>query len=484
MDKKEVLNTLKNTYKNLENGDRIKGEKERFIILKFEELFESKNYLEGKISDRIIKALVDMFKELNINFSLLDLECINIFNLLMCKDYANGKITEDEVIAIIEYSTETPKWSSDVYYDDSTRIYGILLKKISGNDSDIDKTAFEKALNTEEKEKIYNRNRDCSLFELEVYDYVSLLLSDNFQNGIISIEHLRLLGMLPNIFAYSKQTAVKYMIKVLISDNYKNGLIKNENLMLFLTPEILNLKSDEHYVSICKLISFLLTSDEYKTGKIIDEDIVRLQNTFINCSADIEKFLNFATLKNYKTGKVSINFLIKFIKFEYDSDELYEVLASDNFYNDLVTEEQINELYSFESDEIYNSDNDIKRDMLLWILKSEAYRDNMIDYDELKRIFSSSEEDDILFLKIMYCILYEIPFLNKLRGKYISVLLRPEVFTYVRGLINDSKKLPYPYDSTSSIKNACLFALPVISDVADRYRKDSFVATKKKSKPA
>ena len=133
MDKKEVLNTLKNTYKNLENGDRIedriKGGNERFIILKFEELFESKNYLEGKISDRIIKALVDMFKEVNINFSLLDLECINIFNLLMCKDYANGKITEDEVIAIIEYSTEKPKWSSDVYYDDSTRIHGILLKK-------------------------------------------------------------------------------------------------------------------------------------------------------------------------------------------------------------------------------------------------------------------------------------------------------------------------------------------------------------------
>ena len=132
MKAQEILDLLSNAYRSLSKDYTENGKQERFIIHKFEELFKSKNYLEGKVSNRIIEELVNIFKDLHTKFYLEGLKCINIFDLLMCKDYASGKITEDEVINIIRRSVEErSSLRYRFYYDDSTRVYSTLVNRIS-----------------------------------------------------------------------------------------------------------------------------------------------------------------------------------------------------------------------------------------------------------------------------------------------------------------------------------------------------------------
>ena len=448
MNEQEIINLLSKSYRNLSRNYTKECKQEWFIINKFKELFGSKNYLDGRISDRIIKILFDTFKKLHVDFYLEGLKCVNIFDLLMCKDYASGKITEDEVINIIGCSREErPSLGYRFYYDDSTRVYSALVDKLTDNNDRINASILENAL------KIKNK--------LEVYEYVPLLLSDNFQNGIIDEFHLSLIGKIPKKPYFSKEaSAVNKGIKVLISDNYKEGLITTEHLRLFSTPEVLSRKGDygtQDYVIICNLISFLLTSDDFKTGQIKDEDIIVLLNALINrknyIAESVDRFLKFISTRNYKKGKVSISYLAKFIELGCDNTNLYEVLASDNFYDGLVTEEQINELY--------DSKSFFSREILLWILKSKLYRDNMIDYEELKKLANSTNESNQVFIDIITYILEESLFDDDTKGKYISILLQPEVFSYICGM-----KLEYEAkqvcDSNDFIKYICLFSLPVV----------------------
>lgn len=470
MKEQEILNLVSKSYRNLSRDYTEEGKQEWFIINKFKKLFVSKNYLEGKISDRIINELVNTFKNLHQKFYLEGLKCINIFDLLMCKDYASGKISEDEVINIIKRSVEErTTLTYRFYYDDSTRVYSTLVNRINDYNSKMDAFTFEKAL------KIKNK--------LEVYDYLPLLLSDNFQNGIISEEHLRLIGKIPNPCFSKKVSTVKRAIKVLISDNYKEGLIKDKHLRLFSTPELLSIKEidTKKYVTICELISIVLTGNDFKIGRIKDEDIISLLNAFIkykgcNIEKSVANFLNFIKTRNYKEGKVSIDYLSKFIELGYDSANLYQVLASDNFYDGLVTEEQINELYP--KKELDNHTCFLIRYVLLWVLKSKAYRDNIIDYEELKNVINIEVENEELFLTIMFYILEEQSFDDETKEKYISVLLLPEVSDYIYNMLIDYKSKEV-CDYSDFVKNICLFSLPVISNFVYSNKKVSSLVLKR-----
>ena len=475
MKKQEILDLLSNAYRSLSKDYTENGKQERFIIHKFEELFKSKNYLEGKVSNRIIEELVNIFKDLHTKFYLEGLKCINIFDLLMCKDYASGKITEDEVINIIRRSVEErSSLRYRFYYDDSTRVYSTLVNRISDYNNGLNVSIFENAL------KIKNK--------LEVYDYVPLLLSDNFQSGIISEEHLRLIGKIPNLCFSKEVSAVKRAIKVLISDNYKEGLIKDKHLRLFSTPELLSTNEfdTKYYVTICELISVILTSSDFKIGRIKYEDIINLLNAFINykgynITESVASFLEFTNTRNYKEGNVSIDCLSKFIELGYDNVNLYQVLASDNFYDGLVTEEQINELYP--TKELDNHRSRLISHVLLWVLKSKAYRDNIIDYEALKNIINIEVENEELFLTLIFYILEEESFDDETKGKCISVLLLPEVYNYIYNMLIDYK-LKEVCDYSDIIKNICLFSLPVISNFVYSNKKDSSLALKRMPKKA
>ena len=60
MKEQEILDLLSKSYRSLSKDYTENGEQELFVIHKFEELFKSKNYLEGKISNRIIGELVNL----------------------------------------------------------------------------------------------------------------------------------------------------------------------------------------------------------------------------------------------------------------------------------------------------------------------------------------------------------------------------------------------------------------------------------------
>ena len=254
-------------------------------------VLESDNFKNGKISEEILLRTIDNFKD---HYFFMPTFC----KTLMSENYAKGIISEDMINLVLSCFSNAFKNRVAASEINSVSLYHILNvifrsdlyakgKILSSDIDDICKLREPRELILKLYKMVGEKYPNCNRMPLEEFSELcnsdsfsfvpiaELLLSDNYAEGIITADCLKLLFN----FDYAK---IDGACKFLMSENYADGYINVDNLVSLMSFDFWHFEL---------AINNMLSKDFFKVRKLeIDSKLKRFLDT--DCKREIYSLID------------------------------------------------------------------------------------------------------------------------------------------------------------------------------------------------
>lgn len=404
------------------------------LCLRLEEISKSKNFEEGKISRKLINEIISLGnKKYSRGLMIIDVtsyEADTLFiitKILMSKYYYDGSISENEIIDIITtYSDKNDLYDKSLNY----RLITMIIEKIAvrryGNKI---YEFFAEILQSSNVRCILNLDAEIQRLEIcYLIPLIELFLCKNFYYGSIQDYVLEILKKHKKVPLYYKLDFLRRIVDVLKSENYSNGIITIEHLNLFFVGTLRETEDDKSnkkfdYHDWSYDILEILVGENFKNGKVRNEDFGLISNTNIyTYNHFTPKVINS---KNYANGLIPHNWIVilENIKNEALHKALVNLFISDYYANGLITKEQIEDILKIFTTKGEEQKNDNDFNGFVNLLISDIYQDNEFRYEDIKFMLDDKYE---VFRTIVDCILKHNDLSKEDKEYYILALLKLE----------------------------------------------------------